>query len=44
MLDIMYDLPDQPAGSRYVVTDEVVRGRERLVPLPATAEPKTKTA
>ncbi len=42
MLDIMFELPDQPAGSRYVVDDEVVNGRAQLVPLPA--EPKTKTA
>ncbi|MEN6558989.1 MAG: ATP-dependent Clp protease ATP-binding subunit ClpX [Thermoguttaceae bacterium] len=44
MLDIMFELPDQPAGSRYLVTDEIVCGRERLVPLPATAEAITKTA
>jgi len=42
MLDIMYELPDQPVGSRYLLTEEVAAGRERLVPLPA--EPKTKTA
>jgi ATP-dependent Clp protease ATP-binding subunit ClpX len=42
MLDIMYELPDQPAGSRYLVTDDIVYGRQQLVPLPA--ETKTKTA
>jgi ATP-dependent Clp protease ATP-binding subunit ClpX len=42
MLEILYDLPDQPAGSRYLVNDDVVCGREQLVPLPAEA--KTKTA
>ncbi len=42
MLDIMFDLPDQPAGSRYVVDEDVVLGRQQLVPLPADA--KTKTA
>jgi ATP-dependent Clp protease ATP-binding subunit ClpX len=42
MLDIMFELPDQPAGSRYVINDEVVNGRAEVVPLPA--EPKTKTA
>ncbi len=42
MLDIMFDLPDQAAGSRYLVTDEVVSGARQLVPLPA--EPKSKTA
>lgn len=43
MLDIMFELPDQPPGSRYLVTDEAVYGRQQLVPLPAT-EPITKTA
>ena len=43
MLDIMFELPDQPAGSRYLVTDDIVSGRGQLVPLPA-AEPQTKTA
>ena len=42
MLDIMFELPDQPAGSRYLVNDDAVYGRQQLVPLPA--EPKTKTA
>ena len=42
MLDIMYELPDQPAGSRYLVNDDIVYGRQQLVPLPAEA--KTKTA
>jgi ATP-dependent Clp protease ATP-binding subunit ClpX len=44
MLDIMFDLPDQPVGSRFLVTDGIVHGRERLVPLPATTEAKSKTA
>jgi ATP-dependent Clp protease ATP-binding subunit ClpX len=30
MLEIMFDLPDQPPGRKYVVTDEVVAGRQRL--------------
>jgi len=30
MLDIMFELPDQPRGSRYVITDDVVEGREKL--------------
>jgi ATP-dependent Clp protease ATP-binding subunit ClpX len=34
MLDIMFELPDQQPGSRYVVTDDVVHGRARLFPLP----------
>jgi ATP-dependent Clp protease ATP-binding subunit ClpX len=41
MLDIMFELPEQPRGSRYVVTDDVVCGRERLFPLP---ERKHKSA
>jgi ATP-dependent Clp protease ATP-binding subunit ClpX len=44
MLDIMFDLPDQSPGSRYLVNEDVVSGREQLIPLPAAAEPKTKTA
>ncbi|TWT65433.1 ATP-dependent Clp protease ATP-binding subunit ClpX [Posidoniimonas polymericola] len=30
MLDIMFDLPDQPRGSNYLVTDDVVEGRSKL--------------
>src|SRR5262245_54650794 len=30
MLDIMFELPDQPRGSRYVITDDVVDGRQKL--------------
>jgi ATP-dependent Clp protease ATP-binding subunit ClpX len=41
MLDIMFGLPDQPTGSRYLVTDDVVYGRQQLLPLP---EAKHKTA
>jgi ATP-dependent Clp protease ATP-binding subunit ClpX len=33
MLDIMFELPDQPEGSRYVITGEVVDGRQKLFPL-----------
>ncbi len=35
MLDIMYELPDQPGG-KYVVTREVVEGREKLFKMPET--------
>jgi len=34
MLDIMFDLPDQPPGLTYVVSDDVVAGRTRLFPVP----------
>ncbi len=33
MLDLMFDLPDQPRGSRYVVTESAVEGREKVVPI-----------
>jgi ATP-dependent Clp protease ATP-binding subunit ClpX len=39
MLDLMYRLPDQPAGGKYVITDAVVEKREnlfKLVPEPPT--------
>jgi ATP-dependent Clp protease ATP-binding subunit ClpX len=39
MLDIMFDLPDQPRGSRYVITDEIVHGKK-----PLFSEPQTKSA
>jgi ATP-dependent Clp protease ATP-binding subunit ClpX len=34
MLDVMFELPDQPPGLTYEVTDEVVNGRTRLFPAP----------
>ena len=30
MLDILYELPEQPASSKYVVTEDVVAGRQPL--------------
>ncbi|HWB09579.1 MAG TPA: ATP-dependent Clp protease ATP-binding subunit ClpX [Pirellulales bacterium] len=41
MLDVMFDLPDQGAGKRYLITPEVVRGRESVFPL---VEPIQKSA
>jgi ATP-dependent Clp protease ATP-binding subunit ClpX len=41
MLEIMFNLPEQPAGTRYLLTAEVVRGQRPLVALPGV---KTKTA
>jgi ATP-dependent Clp protease ATP-binding subunit ClpX len=41
MLDIMYELPDQGEGNRWVITDDIVSGRDKLFPLP---EPKHKSA
>ncbi len=39
MLDIMFDLPEQPRGSRYVITDDIVLGKQRLF-----EQPQTKSA
>jgi ATP-dependent Clp protease ATP-binding subunit ClpX len=41
MLDIMFELPDQPRGNRYVVTEEVVEGRTKLFP---EVQPKKESA
>jgi hypothetical protein len=32
----MYQLPDQPAGGKYIIDDDIVTGRRKLfAPLPA---------
>ena len=41
MLDVLFELPDRTAGARYLLTDDVVHGRQELLPLP---EPKHKSA
>jgi len=41
MLDIMFELPEQPQGLTYVVTEDVVAGRAKLFPV---AEAKHKSA
>ena len=41
MLDIMFDLPDQPRGNRYTVTDDIVEGRAKLF---NDEPPQTKSA
>jgi ATP-dependent Clp protease ATP-binding subunit ClpX len=41
MLDIMFELPDQPRGNRYVITDEIVEGRSKMF---AADPPATKSA
>jgi ATP-dependent Clp protease ATP-binding subunit ClpX len=41
MLDIMFELPEQPPGLTYVVTEDVVAGRATLFPV---AEAKHKSA
>jgi ATP-dependent Clp protease ATP-binding subunit ClpX len=30
MLDIMFELPDQPRGNQYVITDAIVEGRDKM--------------
>lgn len=30
MLDILYELPDQPSGGKYIITENIIEGRERL--------------
>jgi ATP-dependent Clp protease ATP-binding subunit ClpX len=40
MVDIMFELPDQPKGTKYVIDEDVVRGRKALFPL----EPMQKSA
>ena len=30
MLDILYQLPDQPSGGKYIITENIIEGRERL--------------
>ena len=32
MFDIMFELPDQEAGQKYVITDEMVRGEVKMFP------------
>ncbi len=41
MLNIMFDLPDQPRGQRYVITDDIVEGRGKLF---GDDEPEKKSA
>ena len=41
MLDVMFELPDQPEGSAFAVTEDVVEGRDKFFKLP---EAKTKSA
>ena len=43
MLDIMFELPDHRAGSRYMITQDVVEGREPLFPTAGAQEQKRVT-
>ena len=40
MLDIMFDLPEQPRGNRYVISEEIVEGQKPLFSEP----PQSKSA
>jgi ATP-dependent Clp protease ATP-binding subunit ClpX len=37
MFEVMYELPDQSAGKKYVITPEVIRGETKLRPLDDSA-------
>jgi len=41
MLDIMYDLPEQAAGSKYLINEDIVAGRDSLFKV---TEPQSKSA
>lgn len=43
MLDIMFELPDQKDGGRYVITEDIVEGREHMFRV-ADHGPQTKSA
>ncbi|HMP78960.1 MAG TPA: ATP-dependent Clp protease ATP-binding subunit ClpX [Pirellulaceae bacterium] len=36
MLDIMFELPDQPKGSKFVIDEDIVNGRRQLFSMPET--------
>jgi ATP-dependent Clp protease ATP-binding subunit ClpX len=43
MLDLMYKLPDQGQGGKYIITEDVVEGRENLFELkPGNVEPERR--
>ncbi len=41
MRDILFELPDQPPGGHYCITEEIVEGQQQLFPL---EEPQSKSA
>ena len=38
MLQIMFELPDQPAGTQYLITEDIVYGRQPAIPVRAEAK------
>ena len=43
MLDLMFELPDQPDGGAYLISEEIVEGRDKIR-LADAESPKTKSA
>ena len=41
MLDMMFELPERGDGQKYLITEDIVEGRGKLIPMP---EPKHKSA
>jgi len=37
VFDVLYDLPDNGVGKKFVVTPEMVRGEQRIVPIDDSA-------
>jgi ATP-dependent Clp protease ATP-binding subunit ClpX len=38
MLEVMYELPEQPKGSKFIIDDDIVTGRRKLFPLEVKAK------
>ncbi len=38
MLDILYELPERTRGARYLITEDIVHGRQRLFPVPSSEQ------
>jgi ATP-dependent Clp protease ATP-binding subunit ClpX len=38
MLEIMFELPDQPAGTQYHINEDIVMGRQPAIPLRTEAK------
>jgi ATP-dependent protease Clp ATPase subunit len=42
MLDLMYKLPDQKQRGKYIITEDVVEGRENLFELKPDTRPERR--
>lgn len=38
MLEVMYELPEQPKGSKFVIDDDIVMGRRKMFPVEVKAK------